>query len=428
MMRQAMPTTKAKSIFDEPVEERIQLYQKRYGRVLDRLKEKSTITVGFQVIHRSIWKYDRLYQEMEQDPFFDPFIFVCPYLREDRAQMLQEMNATFNDMQLKGYNVIKTYDERSDHWADIKSVMEPDIVFYSVPFDYTRDEYRIHHFSESLSCYVPYFFTTNGKEGKNYDGPFHNLVWRNFYETEVHKQYAEKYARNAGDNVVVSGYPPLDDFLYPLENHDSDPWPLPDQKRIIWAPHHTIEGQGQGLDYSTFKHYHALFQTIAREYSDRIQIAFKPHPMLKEKLYRDEDWGKERTDAYYQFWTELENGLLELGGYKKLFLTSDALIHDCSSFMVEYLSTSKPPLYLLHDENVSDRLHKFGKMALEQHYHAHRSVDIIQFIEDQVLEEDDIRKEERIQFIEEHLKQKDGISASENIIEYIKSVIQEGGK
>ncbi|REL38637.1 CDP-glycerol--glycerophosphate glycerophosphotransferase [Rhodohalobacter sp. SW132] len=428
MTQQAMVAAKAKSIFDEPVEERMKVYRKRYCKVLDRLKNKSVITVGFQVIHRAVWKYNRLYQLMEQDPFFEPVVFVCPYLREGSEYMLEEMNVTFEEIQSKGYKAIKTYDEENDRWIDIKSSLNPDIVFYSVPFDYTRDEYRLHHYTESLSCYVPYFFTTNGKEEKNYDGPFHNLVWRNFYETEVHKQYAQMYARNGGDNVVVSGYPPLDDFLYPSDNDDSDPWPLKDHKRIIWAPHHTIEGQGQDLDYSTFKQYYEVFQDIALEYSDRIQIAFKPHPMLKEKLYKDEEWGKERTNAYYDFWKKLENGLLEQSGYTRLFLTSDALIHDCSSFMVEYLSTSKPPLYLLRDENVSGRLHEFGKKAFEQHYHAHRSSEIIQFIDDQILNKQDVMQAQRHQFVAEYLKDNDGFTASENIIKYIKSAIRAGGK
>jgi hypothetical protein len=391
---------------------------------LNKLAKKSTITVAFQVIHRSIWKYDRIYQLMDKDPLFDPVVFVCPYLREDRKHMLEEMGATCEAMKSKGCNFIKTYDEENDSWVDVKAELQPDIVFFSVPFDYTRDQYRIHHFTDSLSCYVPYFFTTNGKEGRNYDGPFHNLVWRNFYESQIHKEYAEKYARNGGDNVVVSGYPQLDDFLYQRTDNVADPWPLTNHKRIIWAPHHTIDGQGQGLNYSTFKQYHTLFKEIARNYADQIQIAFKPHPMLKEKLYKDEEWGEKRTNDYYRFWDHLENGLLEQSGYVNLFLTSDVLIHDCSSFMVEYLSTSKPALYLLHDENVSDRLHEFGKKALENHYHAKQASDIYAFIENQVLEQRDPMQEQRLGFVDTYLKAKNGKPASVNVVNYIKEAIR----
>jgi len=423
MMGQALISNQ-QDVFSEPINDRMRLYNNRYDSVLKRLKKNHSVKVGFQVIHRSIWKYDRIYEMMAEDPYFDPVVFVCPYLREDRDQMLEEINVTYDEMKGRGYEVVKTYDELNDCWIDIKQSLNPDIVFYSVPFDYTRDEYRIHHFTDSLSCYVPYFFTTNGKEGRNYDGPFHNLVWKNFYETDVHKKYAGKYARNKGANVVVTGYPSLDDFLYPSTVQEKDPWPLPDQKRVIWAPHHTIDGQGQVLNYSTFKKYHSFFQEIAEKYSDSLQIAFKPHPMLKEKLYKDKEWGKQRCDEYYQYWDELENGVLELSGYTNLFLSSDALIHDCSSFMVEYLCTSKPPLYLLHDEKVEERLHEFGKMALKQHYQAREEVDIIEFIEKQVLQQKDEKKGHRVEFINQYLKSQNGQSASSRIIDYIKKEIQ----
>ncbi|GAA5522418.1 CDP-glycerol glycerophosphotransferase family protein [Aliifodinibius salicampi] len=409
---------------DISIADQIRQYQQRYEQVLKRLKNKSVITVGFQVIHRSIWKYDRIYQLMDQDPFFNPVVFVCPYLREGKKQMLEEMNDTCELMESKGYETIKTYDERNDSWINIKEKVQPDIVFFSVPFDYTEDQYRIHHFTDSLSCYVPYFFTTNGKEGGNYDGPFHNLVWRNFYETDIHKRYAQKYARNNAENVVVSGYPQLDNFLYESADSVSDPWPFTDHKKIIWAPHHTIDGQGQGLNYSTFKQYHAVFKDMAREYADHIQIAFKPHPMLKEKLYKDEEWGKVRADHYYQFWDEVENGLLEQSDYTDLFLTSDALIHDCSSFMAEYLSTSKPALYLLHDDNVDSRLHEFGKMALDNHYHAKDTEDIHVFVKSQVLKGRDPMQKERLQFVGQHLKAGNGKPASKNIVNYIKMMIK----
>jgi hypothetical protein len=403
--------------------DRIQRYQQRYARVLKRLKNKATITVGFQVIHKSIWKYHRVYKLLEQDPRFNPVVFVCPYLREGKDHMLNELDATYRAMEEKGYKVLMTYDEKSDSWIDVKERLQPDIVFFSVPFDYTQDQYRIHHFTDSLSCYVPYFFTTNGKEGRNYDGPFHNLVWRNFYETEMHKRYAKKYARNKGDNVVVTGYPQLDNFLYPDETFILDPWPIKsgDCKRIIWAPHHTIDGQGQGLNYSTFKQYHHDFKEIANEYADQIQIAFKPHPMLKEKLYKDEEWGKKRTDNYYRFWDELENGLLEQSDYTDLFLTSDALVHDCSSFMVEYLATRKPALYLLHDQNIGDRLHLFGIKALSHHYQASNKQELLWFIQLQVLQEQDPMQDKRLSFVNEYLKAANGKPAAANIVDYIKS-------
>ncbi|MDR8393035.1 CDP-glycerol glycerophosphotransferase family protein [Aliifodinibius sp. S!AR15-10] len=404
---------------------KIQRQQERYAATAARLKNKATINVAFLVIHSSIWKYHRVYKLMEADPRFHPTVVVCPYLKDGKAHMSEEMDKTLRFMQHSGYNVLKTYDEENDSWIDIKSELQPDIVFFSVPYDYTRDEYRLANFRYALTCYVPYFFTTNGKKGSNYDGPFHNLVWRSFYETEIHKKYAEEYARNRGENVVVSGYPRLDDFLFADQQMVSDPWnsSSDELKRIIWAPHHTIDGQGQGLNYSTFKTYHELFKEIATAYSDKIQIAFKPHPLLKQKLYKDEDWGKKRTDQYYRFWDNLQNGLLAEADYTDLFLTSDVLIHDCSSFMAEYLATGKPSLYLLHDLGVRERLHQFGKMALHRHYQAQRGDEILKFIEHQALQQKDPMQEVRTRFVNSRLMPPNEKTAAENIVNYVKNEI-----
>jgi DivIVA domain-containing protein len=62
---------------------------------------------------------------------------------------------------------------------------------------------------------------------------------------------------------------------------------------------------------------------FAEKYADRIQWAFKPHPLLRDTLYQHPDWGKERTDAYYGRWESMPNTQLETGAYVELFKQSD---------------------------------------------------------------------------------------------------------
>lgn len=153
----------SRNVFDLPIEDELISYRNRYGQLLENIRSKSVLKVAFQVIHKSIWKYDRLYRLMSMDPRFQPVIFVCPYLRVGPEQILSEMNATYHLMKSKGYHVIRTYDEENDMWVDIKNCVKPDIVFFSVPYDYTFPEYQLDYFTDSLTCYVPYLFTTNGK-------------------------------------------------------------------------------------------------------------------------------------------------------------------------------------------------------------------------------------------------------------------------
>jgi CDP-glycerol glycerophosphotransferase (TagB/SpsB family) len=155
---------------------------------------------------------------------------------------------------------------------------------------------------------------------------------------------------------------------------------------------------------------------LANKYKDNIQIAFKPHPLLLTKLYKV--WGKKKTDDYYAQWVNGENTQLVLGDYVSLFMLSDALVHDCSSFTVEYHYTRKPVMYLTKDEHHADGLNDFGKMAFDLHYKGSCEEDIEAFIND-VIEGRDEMKEKRKKFYNDYLLPPNGNSASENIIKAI---------
>ena len=151
------------------------------------------------------------------------------------------------------------------------------------------------------------------------------------------------------------------------------------KKKIIIAPHHYAS------NYPNFKRYHKFFLDIAINYEDVIQFVFRPHPVLKETLYKEKDWGKKRTDKYFSEWDNLPNTQTEFGEYRDMFLTSDAMILDSVSFMQEYLFTEKP-LLVLRKEKDSESFNTFGEEVLKQHYVSTKKVDIIDFIENQVLE------------------------------------------
>ena len=82
-------------------------------------------------------------------------------------------------------------------------------------------------------------------------------------------------------------------------------------KKIIFAPHHTIEESKYSL--SSFLKFGEFIKSLAKAYQGKIQWSFKPHPILKSKLYLHPYWGKQKTDAYYNFWkdesyTQLDEG------------------------------------------------------------------------------------------------------------------------
>ena len=391
-------------------------------RALENVKAKPVVKVAFFVIHESVWKYDEIYRMMNESSAFEPIVIVCPYTAFGTDVMNRDMEQVYNAFIDRGVNVIRSLNPVSGEWLDVKKKIAPDIVFFTNPWgSLTKKDYRIESYLDRLTCYVPYGFKNSYLYEAHFNQPMQNLVWKFFVETPIHKSLSEKYSRNKGRNVIVSGFPGMDKLLG--ENKDVEgPWKLKGSthKRIIWAPHHTIPGYGATLDYSTFLLYADFMFDIAYKYRDKIQIAFKPHPILRSKLELDDVWGKERTKHYFERWANLENGILVEGDYISLFETSDGLINDSSSFVVEYLYTGKPMLFLLGDEDVLQRFNEVGSKVISLSYVARSSEQIESFIMSVVLEENDTQKDKRHDFFNRVVKPPNNKTASENIFNYLK--------
>jgi hypothetical protein len=420
---------KTKSFMKNPLM-KIKLYfliknpPKRHRKALGVVRRKDQKTVAFFVIHASVWKYDELFKILEKDFRYNPIIVICPFTSYNEVDMIKEMNMAYKLFQNKNYQVINTYNHILNEWMDVKEEINPDVVFFTNPHNVTLDKYLITNFTDILTCYVQYSFPIMHLYDMQFNLDFHNLLWKAFYETKMHKRFAQQYARNKGNNVRITGYPGTDILLD--KNHKvEDHWKIKDRaiKRIIWAPHHTIKGQGSGLDYSCFVEYADFMVDMANKYQDKIQIAFKPHPILKPKLVKDINWGEKRTEDYYKKWDNLSNGQLNESEYVDLFLTSDAMIHDSASFLVEYLYVNKPVQFTIRDSNVINRFNEFGKLCYDMHYQASTEKEIVFFIEKVIGNQDDMEIK-RNTFIDDFLIPPNNKSASENIyIELNKSLI-----
>ncbi|SHL11075.1 CDP-glycerol glycerophosphotransferase family protein [Flavobacterium chilense] len=394
---------------------------KKHQKALQIVRQKEKVKVAFFLIHESVWKYDVLFDLMLQHPRFEPVIFVCPAVNFGKENMLFEMNKSYHAFKKKGYDVIKTYNKETEEYFDVKKDFSPDIVFFTNPYEGLQDyRYYIKNFSSTLTCYVPYAVMTTNYNAF-YNLKFHNLVWRIFSETPIHKKIAFEKQRNKGNNNIVTGYPGFDQFLTnSVPNYEV--WKNKNSilKKVIWAPHHSMHELNK---VSNFLEYYDIFLELAITYKDHLQIAFKPHPLLRIKLENDLNWGKEKTDSYYKEWINLQNGQFENSDYADLFLTSDALIHDCGSFMAEYLITGKPSLFMIRNEAVMKEWSEFGKKAVDAHYQSRTKEELIDFIENIVLNENDWMKERRNNFVHQNLIQKNNLTASQNIMDYLENQV-----
>lgn len=388
------------------------------ARKVEQLTNQKNSRVVFFLQTPSVWKYDSLYKKLENSDYFEPLIVISPYnvhLNYDRNECFRVMRQTEEFAQERGYNYISAYDWDRHKWRDIKKICSPDIVFFTKPYKDTLPAYHIYNYLDSLTLYVPYGINCMHLYHNNYGLPFQSLLWKFLLETEFQKHYAELYEKSHGDNVEIVGALAEEKLMQP-DYVPTDPWkvqPHP-KKRIIWAPHHTVDYL---FNFSNFLNYCEDMLRLAQELQDEVQIAFKPHPVLKFKLINL--WGLERTEDYYNRWAQLPNGQIEQGDYIDLFKTSDAMIHDCASFTVEYLYARKPVLFQIRDEKVKEEFNSFGQLCLDCHYLAHSIQDTERFIREVVIAGEDHKKQAREDFYTRYLYPQDGVMPSQKIYDIL---------
>lgn len=392
----------------------------RHKKALEKVKTKNNVSVVFFVLNADIWKFEKVLTMLENDPRFETVIVICPPINLRDEDIYSKMDEAYEFFKQNNHNVIYSFDKKKSTYINVKKELSPDIVFFTNPYGYTLKKYRIENYRDALTCYAQYSFILEESE-HFFNKRFHNLLWKAFYETKAHKELAKRYAFNEGANVEVTGYPGVDSLVYG-ERLENGAWKNNDDslKRIVWAPHWSIIERGHGRPQaSNFLKLSEFMLLVTDKYRDEIQIAFKPHPYLKNTLYQHPDWGKERAEAYYRQWEDIENGQLETGNYTDLFNSSDAMIFDSISFIAEYLYSGKPSLFIKASPDVPVQFNDFGRMALDHHYQGSEKNHIIQFIDNVVIEGKDTLKDRRDLFYRSELAPPNGKSASENIYEIL---------
>lgn len=390
------------------------LYRKYQQNTVEAVKHKEKFRVIFLVLDDSIWKCDALFRAMADSLDFDPLIIACAVPGgTGYTDMIGKMNQVYDSFHKKGFAVLKSIDSETGKELNLRT-LDPDIVVYTKPFKSLHSpNYYIDKFKDKLTVYIPYYINGTNDYDLAYNLPVHNLCWKYYVESPLHLTLANKYAYSKGKNAVVSGYPGIEDFINP-KYKPVDSWKISKRsiKRIIWAPHQSIELSGS-VNYSTFLKYCEYMLLLAEKYKDSVQFAFKPHPSLRRRLYNK--WGQEKTDNYYEKWATMPNTMISDSDYHDLFLTSDALIHDCGSFTIEYLYLNKPVMRLMNNLDPCTMFGDFGMACIKQHYLAYSEEEIEQFIIN-VINGEDSKLKERTDFINTNLMRA-GKLPSEVIIE-----------
>ena len=382
-------------------------------RRLESARERGNVRIAFIMSSLPMWRAQGLYDLLNQDPRFILIQAIFPFSsfsEKQKGAAVDQLVEYCSSREIPWINLAM----EKEPGKTLKREFDPDIVFYPQPYNFLfSNDLDSPFFSDRAVCYIPYAMPTS-REDWSYRSYLNNIAWRLYYQSNSQKEEARKVLFNGGKNIRVVGEPMTDAFSSPTVR---DPWKPQEwsKKRVIWAPHFSI-ADGEHLHRDSFTWLSETMFEIARQYQDRIQFAFKPHPRLKSVLYELSDWGKDRTDAYYESWENGSNTQLETGNYIDLFKTSDAMVHDCSSFSVEYHFTEKPVLFLSSDlGDVLDKLNDFGRDAIRAHYQGETAKDITHFLETVVLNGIDPMQIIRKQFREKYLSLPFGESVAKNI-------------
>ena len=373
-------------------------YQQHINLLKIKHRSGKKIRVCFSVAIEATFPLRSVFEKMREDDCFDPFIAVIPYTAMGKEYQIEQYEKT-KAFLLKKYpaeTIVETYDEKRNDWIDISALCD----FYCPPNPYdiaTVPVYRISHFA---SKGIPVFFQMYGFTISKWHTtlvtkPEYNLFWRIYGESSFAKKELAPNFLN-GENCRIAGCVKMDALALTAKKERS-------RKRVVIAPHHTIKSGA--LELGTFLRYADLFQKLPDLYPD-MDFVFRPHQLLAGYLRRTDVWGNEKTDAYIRQMKSHANVEYQDGGdYFDTFVNSDALIHDCGSFMAEYLFSGHPACYLVKDAATNDKnFNEFGKECLARHYQAADESDIIRFIDDVVVGGRDPMKEERSAFVEKELK------------------------
>jgi len=352
------------------------------------------IRVAFTIWEPAFWKSEALFAAMKKHPLFCPAFWIQdmpginnPRVKREKRNLAREYAVSHKHEYFESSNLV-----------ELREKFHPDYIFPVQPYD-SDVPFTIEQLLTELPCMLPYAYCTV-VDPWVYTGHKVQGFYRYYVESYEIKLEASPHMANGGKNLHALGLPLAEQMQI---KRPESAWPerALNKKKIIWAPHWTINNLGPVISVSCFYEIADAMLELARKYSDKVHFAFKPHPRLIRSLYESPSWGLQKAQAYYEEWRTGNNTQLEVGEYTALFQQSDAMIHDSSSFIKEYLLVNKPCLYLQRNDAKAN----FNNSTLQalKCYQKGKSIDDIEDFVQQIINEKDGMKQIREQYIETYL-------------------------
>jgi hypothetical protein len=355
-----------------------------HARLLARHRGARPIRVAFLVSNTASWKVGPVFARMLDDEDFTPVAVICPVVRGKLSTVAEQTADTIRQyLDAHGFPHVDLTELGEDAAKTEIDRIDPHLVFFTNPHRLVPKALHDDLFRERLSCYVPYSHEVMqyGDDQEQHNQDSHNAFWKIFVPHEASRR-SYVAARLRGDTgVSVTGFPACEPLMEPAAARDPSPWKPQerDRMRVIYAPHWLWRPD---IKMATIDAFGDAMMRIAHDYSDDIQWALRPHPMLRPRLMQDPAWGPERTQTFFDFWERSEYSQIHEDDYVPLFRTSDALIHDSGSFLAEYLYLRKPVMYLMTEDTGDMYFNAFGRGAITACEIGRSSDEIRRFLDD----------------------------------------------
>lgn len=406
--------TNINSILQEQREEKLKTLK-------TQLQNKQKIRVCFYIVADSEFVFKTLFEKMQNDSIFEPFILVIPDVARGEEHMFYEMDKVYKWALQRYDRVFKSYDEKTQSFLDFTDKM--DLLATSQPYDTMSEKiYSIKY--AILKQVLPIFMSygmSSASWGRDYIAslPDLSLCWKIFVDTQYQfDEYLSQPLKNI-ESICLTGYAKMDELANFVPTKAK-------RKTIIIAPHHTIsKDYNAALQLSNFLKYADFFLELYAKYPN-IDFVFRPHPLLfvalaDKNISQDCFWGKEKINDYLSKTCSFANVKYQEGGdYFETFVNSSGIIHDCGSFTAEYLYTDNPCCYMLKSKDINAKnFSSFGKEVLKHYYQAFDEKDIVDFIDNVIIKGDDVKKSARVKFAKESVRV-NFPNASDKILEILK--------
>lgn len=381
----------------------------------NKIKNGEKVKVFFLIAQPSKFGMETIYESMLKSDIFDPYIYSIYYDKNNKLNddFRFQCDKNYNYWKERNYRVINGYDENYN--AIPLYEHNPDIIFISDPVMFGFSSFKNHIFNwHYLTCYVPYGLSIMEDTRYHFNFVSINEMWKVFAPTKYDYNYFIDKSMHYGLNTVFYGYPEFDAYNKPINSINIPEKINNDKPTVIYAPHWSIKDYGRN-NISTF-HLHAKYIFSLLEKYPNINFVFKPHPRLLPRLYDlindKEIMTPDEYKKYVDSWNSSPNGVvLNDVEYIDLFKKSTTLITDCGSFVLEYLYSGHPCIYIVNPElrhfgekkdSFLDKYSSLGQEILKTYNICYNELDIQTNFENIVLKNIDNKKEERNRILEKY--------------------------